>query len=311
MQATLPLTVLALVVVLTQALPRPPEQDHTRVYREALNITGPAAKENRKPGNSSKPAEHWPAKNESRRSIARPEARTDATRERRSCCGTPAVSPQSLTKGAVSIIIQWDTREYGGWDLDSVMMDPWGCILAPKGGGDAYCDNFPTWSQIGGCYNAIYFTPWDALTTQVYNCPLRDSTGATTPNGAEEITILYGDSSMGSYKHLIYQAQDDYGFSQVLTTEYRIWSNNVNNWPAVAYGPYSVMVDDTYMDCFGRFFNTFSLLLDVQDDDATITTFSPTFINSISTTPNPSFGTTDTFAFEAELYRTSSESCVE
>jgi len=241
---------------------------------------------------------------EARRSAAGNAAAAPAAGGRQRRYQAPAATPEYLAKDQVSIILRWDTTESGGTDLDSILMDPQGCIIAAKGY-NIGCSYGYSVSYMGTDNNPLEFTPYGGSST-LYLDPICDSTSSTSPNGAEVIAIETPDTS-GLYHHCVYQYGDnDNGFMYASTAEVTLWANDERDWPAIQWSDLVSNIEN-WGTCNGRFWNTFSLSFTFREDDDTITSITPTNINSITTTPYVSFGTTSLFEWEAGVGSRSSD----
>jgi len=206
----------------------------------------------------------------------------------------PAATPVGIPTASVAIILRWDTTETGGADLDSLLMDPIGCIVTSKGGNTA-CGHDYSWAEIGGSIVPLYVTPHGGSTT-TYTDPTPDSTSSTSPAGAEVIYIDAPDSS-GPYNHMVYQSGSYDGFLYATTAEVDLWINNDVNWPELSQS-WIVTNVESYSTCNGRFWNTFSITFGFQVDDDTITSITTTTIDTITTDPYTFCGSTSFQSFE-------------
>jgi len=211
---------------------------------------------------------------------------------------TPYAAPQYFPKGAAVIILMWDVTEYTAQDLDSILLDPLGCIVSAKYGAGFCQGSGLGWAELGSI-TPIYWEPYGGTYTS-YSDPVEDSKTqpfTTDPAGVEEITI-WSPETTGSYKHCAYNYAGTIGYDGFEGPSVVFWTNDVGTGVTPHYQ--SFVDDATYSQtCEGRFWNTFHVSFTVSSDDDSITGFSITSVETVTSTPATTFGTTSWFNWEA------------
>jgi len=206
-------------------------------------------------------------------------------------------APYALAIDELGIYLTWSITELGGVDLDNIIQYPGGCIVSekdPDNGGLCIANNGYGFASLGGLLSIVQ-SSYDVPSPNYLDDPPDTSSSS---GGAEGIEVLYlSDMDVGIYNHLVYQYAAATGFVYAVSPEVYIYQRgtDIKNTPTNVY-TFPVTNAAGRNSCYGRFWNTFQMNISVSNPYNL--EYNISVVQSVTSTPYPSLGTTATQNFE-------------
>jgi len=206
-------------------------------------------------------------------------------------------APYALAIDELGIYLTWSITELGGVDLDNIIQYPGGCIVSekdPDNGGLCIANNGYGFASLGGLLSIV--EAGYGVTSPNYLDDPPDTSSSS--GGAEGIEVLYlSYMDVGIYNHLVYQYGAATGFVYAVSPQVQIFQRGTDIYHTPTnYYTFVVADASERNSCYGRFWNTFQM--NITASSTYDLEYSITVVQSVTSTPYPSLGTTATQNFE-------------